>query len=69
MLTRGGRTRAVLTDDDQRDVLQLFKDRITRDLQHNWVEEAGDLAGYKLDSILEIAKSLLPELDIKALHN
>ena len=48
---------------------QLFKDRIKSELHHNWVAEAGDLAGYKLESILEIAKTLLPELDIKALHN
>lgn len=46
-----------------------FKNAIAKELEHDWEIEAADLAGYKLESILDIAKRLLPELDIKALHN
>jgi len=46
-----------------------FKGKILDELQHDWELEAADLAGYKLESILEIAKQLLPALDVKALHN
>lgn len=46
-----------------------FKQAISDSLQHNWEAEAADLAGYKLETILDIAKKLLPELDVKALHS
>ncbi|NTS43012.1 BREX system P-loop protein BrxC [Flavisolibacter sp. BT320] len=54
---------------DKAGKLLEFKSRIEKDLQHNWDLEAADLAGYKLESVLEIAKTLLPDLDVKALHN
>lgn len=47
----------------------VFKQYISDSLQHNWEAEAADLAGYKLETILDIAKKLLPELDVKALHS
>lgn len=53
---------------DKAGKLQQFKNRIENDLQHDWDLEAADLAGYKLETVLEIAKDLLPALDVKALH-
>jgi len=54
---------------DRASKLGEFKNAIAKELEHDWELEAADLAGYKLESILDIAKRLLPELDIKALHN
>lgn len=54
---------------DKAGKLGEFKNAITQELEHDWELEAADLAGYKLESILGIAKRLLPDLDIKALHN
>lgn len=46
-----------------------FKTAITVQLHHDWETEAAQLASFKLEAVLSVAKQLLPELDTKALHS
>jgi predicted transcriptional regulator len=54
---------------DKKGKFEEFKKKVQDDLGFNWKEEAADVVAYELSSVLDIAKSLVPELDIEALHN
>ncbi len=45
-----------------------FIELVKTQLDHDWRLDAADLVAYELDSVLEIAKSLIPSLDTVALH-
>ena len=45
-----------------------FKQRIDEELGFNWDKDAVDLAGFQLESILDIAQELVPNLDKISLH-
>ncbi|GEO05551.1 hypothetical protein AAE02nite_32150 [Adhaeribacter aerolatus] len=45
-----------------------FKQLVTDELGHDWKSDAADVASYELESVLGIAKQLVPELDTVALH-
>lgn len=45
-----------------------FKEQVQAQLGYHWAQDAADVAAYELDSVLTIAKSLVPELDTVALH-
>lgn len=53
---------------DKAGVYGKFKDLIKSRIKHDWDSEGSSLSKYKLDSILNIAKELLPDLDTVALH-
>lgn len=46
-----------------------FKKQIDLELGFNWEYDAADVAAVQLQSVLEIAKKLCPEIDIVSLHN
>jgi len=53
---------------DEKGQFAAFKEQVQSQLGHYWEQNAADIAAYELESVLEIAKSLVPELDIVALH-
>lgn len=53
---------------DEKDKFAAFKASVHDILGHNWEQDAADIAAYQLESVLELAKNLVPELDIAALH-
>lgn len=54
---------------DQKGKFEAFIQKIEAELGHNWREDAADVVSFELEEVLKIAKSLVPELDEKALHN
>lgn len=54
---------------DKKGKFEDFKKQVGDQLGFNWEEEAADVVAYELQSVLEIAKGLVPELDVNALHN
>lgn len=53
---------------DEKGKFAAFKEQVQTDLGHDWEQDAADVAAYELESVLEIAKGLVPELDIVSLH-
>lgn len=53
---------------DEKGKFQEFIEKVHTELNHDWVNDASDVASYELENVLEIAKSLVPELDTVALH-
>ena len=53
---------------DAKGLFPEFKSRIKKDLGYDWDKDASQVAAFELQSILEIAKSIYPELDIVSLH-
>ncbi|CAN5913978.1 BREX system P-loop protein BrxC [soil metagenome] len=46
-----------------------FKRLVGEELSHDWEADASQIASFELEGILEIAKRLVPEMDIVALHH
>ena len=53
---------------DKKGKFEEFKQLVSEELGHDWESDAADVASYELDSVLEIAKRLVPEMDTVALH-
>lgn len=53
---------------DQKGKFDEFKKEITSRLEHDWEADAATVAAFQLNDVLEIAKSLIPEIDIVSLH-
>ncbi|HEY9169440.1 MAG TPA: BREX system P-loop protein BrxC [Lutibacter sp.] len=54
---------------DQKGVFKEFKNLIESELGFNWETDAATVASFQLQSVLEIAKKVYPELDIVSLHS
>jgi hypothetical protein len=54
---------------DHKGKFEEFKKQIETDLGFNWETDAATVASFQLQSVLEIAKELCPEIDIVSLHN
>lgn len=54
---------------DHKGKFEEFKIQIEADLGFNWETDAATVASFQLQSVLEIAKGLCPEIDIVSLHN
>jgi len=54
---------------DNKGKFKEFKKQIETDLGFNWETDAATVASFQLQSVLEIAKKLCPEIDIVSLHN
>lgn len=53
---------------DKKGVLAEFKTRLQKESGFNWETQAADVASYELDTILKLAKSLVPEMDTDSLR-
>ena len=53
---------------DEKGKFQEFKALVTSEMNHDWEQDAADIASYELESVLELAKSLVPEMDTVSLH-
>ncbi|MCB0517804.1 MAG: BREX system P-loop protein BrxC [Lewinellaceae bacterium] len=53
---------------DEKGKFAEFKALVAAEMGHNWEQDAADIAAYELESILELAKRLVPEMDIVSLH-
>lgn len=53
---------------DKKGKFQEFKQLVSDQLGHDWKSDAADIASYELESVLDIAKQLVPEMDTVALH-
>lgn len=53
---------------DQKGVFQEFKQKVESDLGFNWDMDAAAVSSFQLESVLETAKSVYPELDTVSLH-
>ena len=54
---------------DEEGRFEEFKQMVQSQLGFDWKEDAAKLAARKLDKVLQLAKQLLPDLDIVSLHN
>lgn len=54
---------------DKKGKYEEFKKEIEVELGFNWDLDAADVAAVQLQSVLEIAKKLCPEIDLVSLHN
>ena len=54
---------------DHKGKFEEFKSQIDSELGFNWETDAATVASFQLQSVLEIAKGLCPEIDIVSLHN
>lgn len=54
---------------DHKGKFEEFKTQIELELGFNWDTDAATVASFQLQSVLEIAKKLCPEIDIVSLHN
>lgn len=54
---------------DQKGKFAEFKKEITTQLEFNWETDAATVAAFQLNDVLEIAKNLVPEIDIVSLHS
>lgn len=48
---------------------QEFINLVSSELGHDWKENSAEIASYELDGVLEVAKSLVPEMDTVSLHS
>lgn len=53
---------------DEKGKFDQFKALVQERYNHDWEQDAADVAAYLLESILELAKELVPELDTNSLH-
>ena len=53
---------------DQKGVFKEFKQKIKEELGFDWEKEAASVAAFELENVLNVAKSLYPDLDTVALH-
>lgn len=53
---------------NQKGKLQEFKIRLKEKKNYDWDENAADIASYELETILDLGKELIPELDKQSLH-
>lgn len=53
---------------DEKGQFQRFKTLVEERFGFNWEQDAADVAAFQLDSVLELAKELVPELDTVSLH-
>lgn len=53
---------------DKKGVFAEFKTRLQEESGYNWETQAADVASYELDTILKLAKSLVPEMDTDSLR-
>ncbi|MGQ1910985.1 BREX system P-loop protein BrxC [Marinifilum sp. RC60d5] len=53
---------------DQKGVFQAFKDKIDSELGFDWNTDAAQVSAFQLEGVLDIAKSVYPELDTVSLH-
>jgi len=53
---------------DQKGKFEEFKKEIASQLEFNWEADAATVAAFQLNDVLEIAKSLVPEIDMVSLH-
>ncbi|MFB9056534.1 BREX system P-loop protein BrxC [Mariniflexile ostreae] len=53
---------------DQKGKFEAFKKGIEAQLGFNWETDAATVAAFQLNDVLEIAKKLMPEIDIVSLH-
>ncbi len=53
---------------DRKGALGEFKKRLKDEYGFNWESEAAEVASYELETILNLAKSLVPELDTESLR-
>ena len=53
---------------DEKGVFEEFKIKIKTELGFDWKLDAAQLASFQLQSVLDVAKTLYPELDIVSLH-
>lgn len=53
---------------DRKGVFIEFKKRLLDESGFNWDNEAAEVASYELETILKLAKSLVPEMDIESLR-
>ena len=53
---------------DKKGVLAEFKARLLEESGYNWETQAADVASYELDTILKLAKSLVPGMDTDSLR-
>lgn len=54
---------------DQKGKFASFKSEIENQLGFNWDTDAATVAAFQLSDVLEIAKKLLPEIDVVSLHS
>jgi hypothetical protein len=54
---------------DEEGKFEEFKQLVQSQLGFNWKEDAAKLAARKLDKVLQLAKQVLPDIDIVSLHN
>ncbi len=54
---------------DEEGKFEEFKQLVKSQLGHDWNEDAAKLAARKLDIVLNLAKQVLPEIDIVSLHS
>tara|TARA_R110002050_G_scaffold187306_1_gene321732 strand:- start:6595 stop:10125 length:3531 start_codon:yes stop_codon:yes gene_type:complete len=53
---------------DRKGKFDEFKERLAKESGFNWASEAAEVAAYELDTILTLAKSLVPEMDTESLR-
>lgn len=53
---------------DEKGCFDDFKKKIKKDLEFDWEQDAAQVASFQLQSVLEIAKDVCPDLDIVSLH-
>jgi hypothetical protein len=54
---------------DQKGKFEEFKKLIDSELGFNWETDSAQVASFQLESVLEIAKKVCPDLDIVSLHS
>lgn len=53
---------------DRKGKFEAFKQLVSDELEYDWKKDAAQVAAFELESILQIGKRLVPEMDIVALH-
>lgn len=53
---------------DEKGQFAAFKEQVESQLGYNWAQDAAEVAAYELESVLAIAKGLVPEIDPVSLH-
>lgn len=55
---------------DKKDKLEEFKTLVADELGHDdWTSDAASIASFELETVLELGKRLVPEMDIVSLHH
>lgn len=54
---------------DRKGKFEAFKQLVSDELEYDWERDAAQVAAFELDSILQIGKRLVPEMDTVALHS